>query len=259
MPRFPRIVPTSLRRLACATALTLAVGTSAVSVGDAGAATKHHTAVLVSTKQSTTLGTYLVTTSGFTLYTFKLDTATIERVHRRLRHRVAPAARAQGRQALQPRARDQVLEAGQGEPGPREVPTHLPGQAPLSLLWGQVGGPDRWRRIRERLVRRDADPEGGAHRDTRDRHGAADHCGGVARLVELAQLVVPTELSCADHAARDHAAGDHAARDHAARDHAADTRPDPGTHACANPRPDPDAADRRVRLLRVHGSITRAI
>jgi predicted lipoprotein with Yx(FWY)xxD motif len=76
MSRFPRIVPTGLRKVACAGALTLAVGVSAGSLGDAGATAKHHTVVLVSTKHSATLGQYLVTTSGFTLYTFTLDTPT---------------------------------------------------------------------------------------------------------------------------------------------------------------------------------------
>jgi predicted lipoprotein with Yx(FWY)xxD motif len=76
MPRFTTIVPTRLRVLACAATLASGVGASAVSVVHAGAAAKHHTAILVSTKDSTSLGEYLVTTRGFTLYTYTLDTAT---------------------------------------------------------------------------------------------------------------------------------------------------------------------------------------
>jgi predicted lipoprotein with Yx(FWY)xxD motif len=74
MSRFTTVAPTRLRVLACAATLALGVGASAVSV--AGAAAKNHTAILVSTKDSASLGQYLVTTRGFTLYTYTLDTAT---------------------------------------------------------------------------------------------------------------------------------------------------------------------------------------
>jgi predicted lipoprotein with Yx(FWY)xxD motif len=55
-------------------ALTLAVGAQASTVVQANA-TKH-VVVLVSTRESATLGTFLDTTSGRTLYTFALDTRT---------------------------------------------------------------------------------------------------------------------------------------------------------------------------------------
>ncbi len=78
MARFPRTTPTRARRLACAGALALAMGLGASSVSTtvSGAATKHHVAILVATKKNATLGAYLVTAKGFTLYTFTLDTAT---------------------------------------------------------------------------------------------------------------------------------------------------------------------------------------
>jgi predicted lipoprotein with Yx(FWY)xxD motif len=55
-------------------ALTLAVGAQASTVVQANA-TKH-VVLLVSTRKSATLGTFLDTTSGRTLYTFALDTGT---------------------------------------------------------------------------------------------------------------------------------------------------------------------------------------
>jgi predicted lipoprotein with Yx(FWY)xxD motif len=77
MSRFPRKAPTHrIKRIGLVGgfALTLALGAQAVSV--AGASATNHAVVLVSTVKSTTLGSYLVTTKGLTLYTFSLDTRT---------------------------------------------------------------------------------------------------------------------------------------------------------------------------------------
>ena len=78
MSRFPRKAPTQpIKRfgiLVGAFALTLVLGAQAVSMAEASAA--KHAAVLVSTVKSTTLGAYLVTAKGLTLYTFSLDTST---------------------------------------------------------------------------------------------------------------------------------------------------------------------------------------
>ena len=75
MIRCPRNAPTHpVRRIGVLTgafALTLALGAQAVSVAEASAA--KHPAMLVSTAKSPTLGTYLETAQGRTLYTFTLD------------------------------------------------------------------------------------------------------------------------------------------------------------------------------------------